>query len=214
MAKHGSSDWNSDCPGVHDTEFNQANKQYEQHPLPFGDVKGKGSPNKKKHTLRTDFLESCPQTFQTLTVCEPILPKMFDKIILKNKHVKTGWNLLSIALGAFCFERILQVRHDAFKYEWYYKNNMVAIEDNQVDIVDLIREMHSESQIRDHVLVRSEFSPDQSHKSAASLIKEVIDNYKEMETDANKKNEDESQLDQTVKSDAETHEWKTWEETK
>lgn len=51
MAKHGSSDWNSDCPGVHDTEFNQANKQYEQHPLPFGDVKGKGSLNKKKHTL-------------------------------------------------------------------------------------------------------------------------------------------------------------------
>lgn len=158
---------------------------------------------------QADFIKKCIGENN-----KSILPKIFDKIILKNKHVKTGWNLLSIALGAFCFERILQVRHDAFKYEWYYKNNMVAIEDNEVDIVDLIREMHSESQIRDHVLVRSEFSPDQSHKSAASLIKEVIDNYKEMETDANKKNEDESQLDQTVKSDAETHEWKTWEETK
>jgi len=158
---------------------------------------------------QTEFIKRCIGENN-----KAILPKFFDKFVLKNKNVSLGWNLLSFALGAYCFERILQVRHDAFKYEWYYKNNMVAIEDQEVDIVDLIREMHSESQIREHVLVRSEFSPEESSRSAASLIKEVIDEYKENEDRKNDESEENSEIDQKPENIAETHQWKTWEETK
>lgn len=94
---------------------------------------------------------------------------------------------------------------------------MVAIEDDEVEVVDLIREMHSEQEIRRHKLVRGEVRMENENKSAASIIKEVIDNYQEDAKLREKeeelhKNQTESSIETDLSHTEKTIEWKTWNE--